>query len=218
MYAKDFCIWLLGFIDLSCSGEKVEGREFTSEQLSLISRHLDMVMISEKNHNTTFYNACLYLKGLIYIRLNVIREPLVFAVVFELMEGLFTDTAGEEFNDARGFCYYFQGYFELSNENYTAENFTALDKNQKTALRRHLIRIIKPVKEVTTKQEAFCIWFGCMCGLEISLSLGTVREKLHDIFEHEIDPGFPVAEHGPLTQAHSGGRLNPTEHSEIIKC
>lgn len=102
----------------------------------------------------------------------------------------------------RDFCYWLQGYFEL-----TLPDAINLTGPRIDCIRRHidLVRVTEP-----GKPSALCAWIdGALAGGG-STAEAAVRERLAQHFKHVIDPQHP--EPGKASAAHSGGG----HHGDVI--
>jgi len=112
----------------------------------------------------------------------------------------------------REFCYWLQGFFELSKSN-------SLDTNQVVSIRNHL----DLTRKVDKKLNEFPSWLegfldSCYEGLTLEAT-EKVRAKLNAAFKHEIDPTYP-GDQAELNDIHSGGGFNPggCSHDQMIRC
>lgn len=117
---------------------------------------------------------------------------------------------------SRDFCYWLQGYFELSSEREAME----LDARQVDLVKRHLDMVF--VHE-GKNANPFCHWLQGVFQGYGSLGLNqpqvtAVRGRLHDVFKHEIDPSFPASQQGPLDEAHQGRPSIVDPGNMIMKC
>jgi len=114
----------------------------------------------------------------------------------------------------REFCYWLQGFFELSRA-------TGLDNQQVVAIKNHL----NLVRKVEQKLSEFPSWLEGFLDAAGEGLLGTgqaveqIRTKLNAIFKHEIDPSYP-GDQAELNDIHSGGGFNPggCSHDQMIRC
>lgn len=117
---------------------------------------------------------------------------------------------------ARDFCFWLQGYFELTG----ATN--GLDANQTTTVRSHLALVFAHDKQAGTLAGEFCA--GLKGHFEMNpeqttlnnLKLCTMREALGKVFQHEIDPTMGSKAHQTkLNDIHTPARP-PLRPGEIL--
>jgi len=103
---------------------------------------------------------------------------------------------------AQDFCFWLQGYFELTSLAY-------LPKHQAEVIKNHIkmVEIHDPGNDGRSRQ--FCEWLKGM--LSISREGNTspafvvcIAKALDEVFLHEIDPSYPPEQQQDLDQAHQG--------------
>jgi hypothetical protein len=133
--------------------------------------------------------------------------------------GLGSNIFGEWFMKAVEFCYWLQGYYEISGS-------ALMSPNQLTIVRRHLDMVAIHEKG-DGRSVQFCTELrqllsnGSYFGLAPQLPAETLRavaKKLNEVFLHEIDPSYPVSEQAPLNNAHFLGANWNDEQGSVAKC
>lgn len=120
------------------------------------------------------------------------------------------------------FCFWLQGYFEISEK-----VRKKLSERQLKIILNHLelVRITNhPDQAKYPKCQEFCSWLGHylqICGTRSTAA--AISSQLSKIFEHEVDKMFPPADQAGMNAAHSGVSIaasyqgfNP--NSTVIRC
>ncbi len=106
---------------------------------------------------------------------------------------------------SRDFCYWLQGYFELSAPCNSLA--TDLSVEQSGIVRQHLNMVL--IHE-GPQANPFCHWlhgfFQGIVGQRASEEqVALIQRRLTDVFVHEIDPSFPAKQQADLVTAHGKG-------------
>lgn len=104
---------------------------------------------------------------------------------------------------ATEFCYWLQGHFELG------EQRANLSDRQVKIVLAHL-RMVDVHDKTDGRSRQFCAWLKTTLEAfgEVELSAPQtqrIKQLLSEVFLHEIDPGYPIAEVEQLQQAHQQG-------------
>lgn len=105
---------------------------------------------------------------------------------------------------ASEFCYWLQGYFEIK----VKGSANCLMKEQVEVIEKHL-KLVSIHDPIDGKAKQFCQSLQGLVAFigvnEITSSqTAKIREKLGQVFLHEIDPSYPVEQQEALNQAHVG--------------
>jgi hypothetical protein len=102
---------------------------------------------------------------------------------------------------AQEFCYWLQGYFELSGA-------SELTTRQTEMIDRHLAMVSihekgdgRSVQFCNELREALRPRFGKTPTIDRSICAG-VKSRLNEVFLHEIDPSYPLDDQSNLNAAH----------------
>jgi hypothetical protein len=116
---------------------------------------------------------------------------------------------------AQEFCYWLQGYYELSGSE-------LLTKKQAVIIKAHLDMVALHEKgdgrSVQFCQELLSLFtpkFGVMVPVPETIC-GAIRQRLSEVFLHEIDPSYPVEEQEALTDLHEA--QGPWNYPPRVKC
>lgn len=98
---------------------------------------------------------------------------------------------------SRDFCYWLQGFFELS-------EIDSLSVEQVSIVARHLAMVVVHEGD---RRMSFCHWLDGVLSMHEKSRLdekatALVRSKLNEVFLHVIDPGFPASQQKKLSEAH----------------
>ena len=118
--------------------------------------------------------------------------------------------------NSRDFCYWLQGYFEIS-------NFTTwLDEQQTSCIKKHLAMVYEyELKKVPLnkmdKVQGFC--FDLQQELSLlpiisKLTVKGIKLLLNEVFEHEIDNRYTEEENESLGEIHNP----PFNYGPGMKC
>jgi hypothetical protein len=116
---------------------------------------------------------------------------------------------------AQEFCYWLQGYYELSGSE-------LLTKKQAVIIKAHLDMVALHEKgdgrSVQFCQELLSLFapkFGVMVPVPETIC-GAIRQRLSEVFLHEIDPSYPVEEQEALMDLHEA--QGPWNYPPGVKC
>jgi hypothetical protein len=107
---------------------------------------------------------------------------------------------------AQEFCYWLQGYYELSGSE-------LLTKKQAVIIKAH-----GDGRSVQFCQELLSLFtpkFGVMVPVPETIC-GAIRQRLSEVFLHEIDPSYPVEEQEALMDLHEA--QGPWNYPPGVKC
>ncbi len=113
---------------------------------------------------------------------------------------------------ARDFCYWLQGAIELGG----VDEKSFADKAKVDMVENHL-KMVAVMEENEQNRDArnFCLFLKGAIGMRdvFPVFYEDVKSRLHSVFEHEIDPSFPLDKKEKLNQAHK-----PNLGGTLIRC
>lgn len=120
--------------------------------------------------------------------------------------------------NARDFVYWLQGFFELCAAE--GDPCSRLGVGLVECIRKHLALV--EISKRASKAREFCVSLGAvldMLGLDELDGAQTeqIRKRLHDVFEHEVDPSFPAKDQGALDAIHAALKPHPFG-DKLIRC